>query len=552
MPASIHDPQPRLLVNVIDSHAKNDPDGAFILYANSSSWESEDGYHTITWKQFANAINKAAFWLDEKLPERSGEPQTVAYLGPSDPRYYIIIAAASKSKRRLFIPDGRLTTEGLSDILKEINCNAWICTQELPSQVPGIDSLEFPSLEELLKEDTQIISPYPYTNTWDEAKNEIVCIIHTSGTTGMPKPIYLRNGFMSAFDSWNIIFSRHTRKITYRHMMNTRSLTTCAPQWLAGLAFSLNAATFIGTTTVMLPPDMTFPLSRDAVMKICEHTSATSIITPPSLIEDFYHDDKAFSFLKSLDYVCYLGAGLDHKIGDELSEHTNLFPVIGSTERGAQLSFESDDAHMWKSYDFVPEMGARFEKVSGDVYELHHDRTPESDLFQCCFYTFPDIQTMNTEELYTPVVDSAGIRRWVFHSRKDDLVKLSWLAKFHATHIEDAIVRHPNVKSVFVGGEGRSVPYIIIEPKEQPAGGDRDKFIDTIYDTVIYDVNTRDNDQIRIPREMVMLSDPDLPFKRTMKATLMRKEVEKSYLGHIEALYQKWEANKVNGHSISS
>ena len=92
--------RPRLLVNVVDDRAKEFPDSPWIMYATSSSWEQEGGYHTITWKQFASAVNVTAFWLDENLPQTS-DPQTIGYLGPNDPRYYILIAAATKSKRRV-------------------------------------------------------------------------------------------------------------------------------------------------------------------------------------------------------------------------------------------------------------------------------------------------------------------------------------------------------------------------------------------------------------------------------------------------------------------
>ena len=60
-----------------------------------------------------------------------------------------------------------------------------------------------------------------------------------------------------------------------------------------------------------------------------------------------------------------------------------------------------------------------------------------------------------------------------------------------------------------IEGEGREVPYIIIELKDQSISGlDLETFIDEIYNTVIYDVNEKDNGEIRIPREMVMLTDP--------------------------------------------
>lgn len=150
---------------------------------------------------------------------------------------------------------------------------------------------------------------------------------------------------------------------------------------------------------------------------------------------------------------------------------------------------------------------------------------------------FPHLDNIDTKELYSPTVDKYGAKRWISRGRKDDLVKLSWVAKFHPTRIEDAIARHPQVAAVFVGGESREVPYIIIEPRNWTVVGHRRTFVDEIYDTVIYGINERDNDEIRIPREMVMLSDPVLPFKRTMKMTIMRKEVERMYENHINALY---------------
>jgi long-subunit acyl-CoA synthetase (AMP-forming) len=42
----------------------------------------------------------------------------------------------------------------------------------------------FPSLDDMLGDD--FVPAYAYNETWEQAKDDIVCIIHTSGTTGMP------------------------------------------------------------------------------------------------------------------------------------------------------------------------------------------------------------------------------------------------------------------------------------------------------------------------------------------------------------------------------
>ncbi|KAJ5995378.1 NRPS-like enzyme [Penicillium waksmanii] len=538
------DTKPRLLANVIETKAKTIPDAPWLLYAKSSSWEHEGGYKTITWKQCANAINKMAHFLDENIPRQSKARQTITYQGPNDARYYIMMVAAAKSKRTVFIPDGRITPDGMLKILDEIKCKIWVSPDDQGAFPKGQTSLKIPSLEDILEQPNSGDIQYTYDESWEQEKNEIVCIIHTSGTTGNPKPIYLRNGFMSVFD-WILLYERHlSPKITYHHYENSLTLTTCAPQWLGGFAFTLNTAAFVGMITVLLPPDMKSPLDRESVIRICRHTGAKSIVTPPSLIEDFYNDESAFEFLKSLDYVCWLGAGLDSAIGDDLARHTHLFPVIGSTERGPQPSFEPRDAKMWNTFEFIPESGPRFEKISDDLYELQIGRTPEHDFFQGGFYVFPDLDTIPSSEIYSPVVDSYGSTRWTFRGRTGDLVKLSWLAKFHATHIESAINKHSQVNSVVMGGEGRDVPYIIVEPKDHNEIQDHKRFIDEIYDAMILSLNEKGHQEIQIPRETVMLSDPSLPFQRTLKMTIIRQKVEDSYKQHIDAMYQLWQSKK--------
>lgn len=330
-------------------------------------------------------------------------------------------------------------------------------------------------------------------------------------------------------------------------MVNSVALTACAPQWAAGFAFSLCAAAFVGLTTVILPSEMTFPIDPSSLSQICKYTGAEGLITPPSLIEEFHKDSAGLEFLKSLKYVTWVGAGLNQSVGDALEPYTHLIPIIGSTERGVQLSFEPEDRGLWNSFEFIPESGPRFDKVGDNLFELYIERSPESCSSQGIFYTFPNVTALSTAEIYSLVLDKDGSRRWVFQGRKDDLVKLSWLAKFHATHIEDALAKHDKVKAAVVGGEGRDVPYVIIEPKDQKTVGNPERFIDEIYDRVIRSINQTDDDEIQIPREMVMLADATIAFKRTLKMTIMRKEVEKAYQSRIDNLYKNWEDKGIKG-----
>ncbi|RFU27752.1 hypothetical protein B7463_g8586, partial [Scytalidium lignicola] len=503
---------PRLLVNVIEAKALLIPDETYLLYAENSNWE-QDGYKTLTWKQFNNAINKAAIWLDEKFSAAdTNNDQIFAYFGPND----------------MFIPDGRMTHDGTVAILKQLGCKMWITTNDqvdaykaLVSEIPDLELIAVPDLEFFVH--SSDIKPYPFSKTWEEIKDGTAWIIHTSGTTGTPKPINITHGYISALDGWNILFERHRpRNITFEHMVGSRTLTAAPPQWVVGVAFNLMTPAFLDMITVLPPANMSHPWEQEKLLNIFHQNKVTGLICPPSLIQNLFEEEIGQQFLKSLKYIMYSGAALDHTVGDVLASHTNLFSAIGSTETGPQLSFESDDPSTWKTFDFVPEMGIHF--------------------FQPTFYIFPDATSHPGGDIYSQVNDKHGNERWLSRGRADDLVKLKWLAKFHASHIEETLQKDWRIRSVYVGGQGRDAPFIIMELNnvEPLSADDQNNLLEGIYSETVHDVNQKDTDEIRIPRELVMLADPNLPFPRTIKGTVMRGEVEKAYNARIEAMYERW------------
>jgi long-subunit acyl-CoA synthetase (AMP-forming) len=81
----------------------------------------------------------------------------------------------------------------MTNILNEIQCNAWITTQDRVDNSQGIldttgnlKVLVIPSLEYFVRDESNPTPSYPYEKTWEQAKDDVVCIIHTSGTTGTP------------------------------------------------------------------------------------------------------------------------------------------------------------------------------------------------------------------------------------------------------------------------------------------------------------------------------------------------------------------------------
>jgi hypothetical protein len=91
-------PKGQLVVHAIEEKAQWMPNNTYMRYA-PDDWE-KNGYETITWKQYASAVDKLAFWFDEQLG-KAESCETVAYFGPNDPRYAILVPAIIKNERKV-------------------------------------------------------------------------------------------------------------------------------------------------------------------------------------------------------------------------------------------------------------------------------------------------------------------------------------------------------------------------------------------------------------------------------------------------------------------
>ncbi|KAF2464690.1 acetyl-CoA synthetase-like protein [Lindgomyces ingoldianus] len=419
----------QLLIEVVEEKAKWLKHHTFLRYP-ADKWK-KNGYSIMTWGQFADAINKVAHWLDQQLG-KSMDNEAVAYLGPSNARYSIILPAAIKTNRK----------EGIKNLIGESQCKAWIYAEDDENQTKalgisdrGPKLLTFPSLEWCL--DSEGHERYPYDKIYDQAKFEEILFIHTSGTT--TNSPYER-----------ILQQLHNLLLFLpKHWPLWKDYANLVPSSMAGgLHAYIFAPAFNGTS--IIPPHDEIGISPAIFKKIIQLNPVDGIQCPPHAIAQLYNDPETQPLLKSLKYIIYLGASLGQRIRDDL-------------------------------YELVIDLSMR--------------------LLQCRVQGF-------------------------FSARKDDLTKLDWLAKFHAQDIKTRIKQHPDVLNVIVGGEGRSVPYFIIESRDGVL--DRnclDSVLDELYSDAIVQASKDDIKEIKIAKK---------------DYTLLRKEIEKDYVAEIKDAYERF------------
>lgn len=196
----------RLLVNIVDERARSDPDREWVSVPKTS--DPKDGWKKITYAQAANAVNRVAHKLTDTTgrPDK-GEFRTVAYLGHNDVRYLVFALGAVKAGYQALFISPRNTLEGQVNLFEQTNCNiiwfdgsykdmvqSWVQERDMHALMTFPVSAWFPE---------EHIKPFPYHKTFEEAEWDPLLVLHTSGSTGLPKPIVARQGMLAIGDSYH-------------------------------------------------------------------------------------------------------------------------------------------------------------------------------------------------------------------------------------------------------------------------------------------------------------------------------------------------------------
>ena len=186
--------EPLVLPSLVDRLAIEDPKRVICWSPKGSRYS--DGCETVTIADLARAINRAAHWFEESLG-KSSNFETLAYMGPSDARYMIMILASVKAGYRLLLLSLRNSVTNHLSVLDATKCTTLlhahsVSVQNILDERGTFKAVEVPELAWLL--DPSPVEDYSYTKTFQQAEWEPLLILHSSGSTGPPKPIIYTHG----------------------------------------------------------------------------------------------------------------------------------------------------------------------------------------------------------------------------------------------------------------------------------------------------------------------------------------------------------------------
>lgn len=224
----------RLLVHIVDERARNEPDREWVSIPRTS--DPKDGWKKITYSQAANAVNRVA----HKLTSTTGRPdagefRTVAYLGPNDVRYLVFALGAVKAGYKALFVSPRNSLESQLNLFEQTNCHivwfdaaykdmvqSWVQERDMHALMTFPVDAWFPE---------ERIEPFPYNKTFEEAEWDPLLVLHTSGSTGFPKPIVARQGMLAIGDKFHNLGEWKGRRVWINEMARRSKRMLHPSEW---------------------------------------------------------------------------------------------------------------------------------------------------------------------------------------------------------------------------------------------------------------------------------------------------------------------------------
>ncbi|KAI5856766.1 acetyl-CoA synthetase-like protein [Durotheca rogersii] len=533
----------RLLPHLIDEISTRDPGREAFSIPRSSN--PKDGWKAVTFKEYSDAINRAA----HRIIEVCGRPPagafpTIAYIGPNDARYVVLLLGAVKAGYKALFISPRNSQEGQLSLFEKTDCNTLAFPKSYRAivrpwlQQRDMNTIEVASIEEWFSE--QAVESFPYEKSFEQAQWEPLVVLHTSGSTGIPKPIVGTHGMLAIGDSHHHLSNFHGAVPWLRSFAESsqRTLLTM-PLFHAGGLYLFAFSMYWDYRIAFAASDR--PLSTDLVVEYLENANVGGVILPPAVLEEMSQSDEYIEPLAQLNVVAFGGGSLNRDAGNRLAKKgVRLYNLIGSTESIPYPIYAQKTPELWQYFIINSDLfGADWRRVPGDdeVYRLVAVRKDKHPGLQGIFYTFPDLNEYDTNDLFKPHPRLPD--HWIHYGRSDNIIVFSNGEKLNPVTIEEIVGDHPSVKGALVVGSNRFQPGLLIEPLEAPANDqEADKLLDSIWPCIVR-ANEVTVSHGQIARQFVKLINTDKPFLRAGKGTVQRALTLKLYDAEIDKLYEE-------------
>ena len=452
----------------------------------------------------------------------------------------------TKSSGQAFFSSHRNSLEAHLSLLGAIQCETILLPERAPTVTKQILAsramhvLPLPDLGVFMADGSDV-EVYPWETTFAEMKDKTFVILHTSGSTGVPKPVFVSHGTFASNDAHQLIPSLGGNPTTV-HMIRGKRMFLAFPLFhSASLNFAVGFSVFAGMTCVLPGPG---PLTADTVNMVHTYGKVHGSLLPPSMIVDLYNKSEYLeNMMQHLQFLAYVGGTLPKEVGDPISSKMRLITLMGSTETKllpVALNIQKVD---WEYLPISPFLGHEFRPARDGLHELVIVRNKEFELFQGVFSTFPSVDEYPMSDLYEQHPKNPAL--WAFRARADDIITLNNAEKLNPVTMESVISAHSAVNAAVIGGHGEFQVALLVEPKtDVHSKEDRAKLLQEIWPSVMH-ANRECPAHGRIMKNFVIFTSSGKPLPKAAKGTVQRYAALKLYADEFKALYASSKSQRI-------
>ncbi|KAL9620042.1 MAG: hypothetical protein Q9160_005420 [Pyrenula sp. 1 TL-2023] len=453
------------------------------------------------------------------------------------------------SYKVLFLSPRNTVPQNLS-LLKQTSCEKFFFAEELSSSLRPL--LQAARREGIRAEiaiaafDDWVASytvPFPVTKSYDEAKDDPIMVLHSSGSTGNPKPVTSTHAFFAATDRPLPVGGKRTPGgISLLDWEDGGFIYSPFPAYhMAGITALSYFPIFTTSAAVILGP-ADRPPTLEVVQAILQSRYVRVLYLPSSIIEALAQNPSTLQLMKKCESVIFAGGPLSRPIGDMIAEHVKLSASYGSTEMANVACLLPEERIDWSWLCWHPAHRVIMEPADNDTYELALNRDLEADPYRAISQTILRRQGQyRSPDLFKRHPTKPDL--WQFHGCSDDIIVFSNGEKWNPVPPESIILGHPKLTGVLISGDGRFEASALLEPKQIPESDVA--LIDELW-PVVQHANEQSQSFGRISRTKLAIVPP-ASLIRAPKGTVVRSLSAEKFCDVIESLY----TDKVDANSAS-
>lgn len=377
-----------------------------------------------------------------------------------------------------------------------------------------------------------------HQKSFEDAKTDPIFILHTSGSTGIPKPLIYTNEFISRIYNTQTLVPPAGFENVNEKLQTGSCLVTLPPFHIAGLAFTLLFPAFYNSIPVY--PTAGTPPGLDVFLGALAVTRIDWAFVSPVVVDEIGKDPRVLETVASkLNHLFFTGGSVPHESGTAVARKMGLNQVLGSSECAAfpLLRYEGGDrAQDWRYVHVHPGANVEFRHRYGEYYEMVQVRGNEK--YQPVFCHFRTLQAYETKDLFT--------KHPIFHDtyshvgRVDDIIVFLNGEKTNPVTFQDRVARHPEVRAALVIGHQRQEAALLVEPVDGQLlfDADRQALIERIWPTVD-ECNSFCPKHAKVSKAKILVAPAHMAFLRAGKGTVQRQSTLAVFESAINLLYSE-------------